>query len=129
MNKVGSQQLPTAADSNNKMVCLIPLRLRNAIKKFLTNITGKGSSFPYCGSMTVLLSHMISSPTGKLHQMRKYVCYFYHKGKIGKDNQLGHLLYGVMEIAENLKLRDLNTDSGFYIHWALNVQPLDPSEP
>ena len=47
MNKVGSQQLPTAAGSNNKMVCLIPLRLDNAIKKFLTNVTGKGRSFCY----------------------------------------------------------------------------------
>ena len=48
--------------------------------------------------------------------MRKYVRYYYHKGKIGKGNQLGHL-YDVMEVADNLKLRDLNKDSGFYIHW------------
>jgi hypothetical protein len=49
--------------------------------------------------------------------MRKYVHYFYHKGKTGKGNQLGHLLYDAMEVADNLKLRDLNKDSGFYIHW------------
>ena len=64
MNKVGSQQLPTAAGSNNKIVCLIPLRLGNAIKKFLTNITGKDRSFRYHGSVTVLLNHIMSLPTG-----------------------------------------------------------------
>ena len=61
-------------------------------------------------------SHNIITHRVTVHQMRKYVRYFYHKGKIGKGNQLGHL-YDVMEVADNLKLRDLNKDSGFYIHW------------
>lgn len=44
-----------------RMMCLIPPGLGDAIKKFLTNISVRGSTFSDCGSIIVIINHIISS--------------------------------------------------------------------